>query len=227
MVSSVEEVAPDVLRIPLQFNDALNAYLLGDTLVDSGLGMVRKRLFAALDGLTVKAHAITHAHFDHIGCSHAVSTELGVPFLCGEGDAGAAEAGRFDRVMPESRPLLRWMARRMSGPPLQVSRRLKEGDEIGGFTVLETPGHTPGHIAFWREADGILVLGDVLFHRNPMTFRRGLQEPFSFATFDPAQNRDSARKLADLNPEVVCFGHGSPLRDTQRFIDFVGSMPAR
>lgn len=227
MGSNVEEVAPDMLRIPLQGKDVLNAYLLGSTLVDSGFGMVRKRLFAALDGLEIEAHAITHAHFDHLGCSHLVTAELGVPFFCGEGDADAVEAGQFDQVMPETRPLLRWMARRMSGPPLKVSRRLKEGDEVGGFTVLETPGHTPGHVAYWRESDGVLVLGDVLFHRNPMTFRRGLEEPFRLATVDPAQNRDSARKLAELKPEVVCFGHGSPLRDAQRFIDFVGSLPTR
>jgi glyoxylase-like metal-dependent hydrolase (beta-lactamase superfamily II) len=220
-----EEIAPGVLRIALQGKDALNAYLLGDTLVDSGFGMVRKRLFAALDGRTIKAHTITHAHFDHIGCSHLVSAELGVPFLCGERDADAVESGQFDRVMPKSRPLLRWMARRFSGPALQVSRRLREGDEVGGFSVLETAGHTPGHIAFWREEDGVLVLGDVLFHRNPMTFRQGLEEPFSFATFNPGQNRDSARKLAKLNPSVVCFGHGSPLRDMTRFVDFVASLP--
>lgn len=225
MTPTTEEIAPGALRIPLQGKDALNAYLLGDTLVDSGFSMVRKRLFAALDCMEVKAHAITHAHFDHIGCSHSVIADLGVPFLCGKEDADAVEAGELDRVMPESRPVIRWLERRMSGPPLQVSRRLTEGDEVGSFTVLDTPGHTPGHIAFWRESDRILVLGDVLFHRNPMTFRSGLREPFRLATFDPAQNRDSARKLADLGPEVVCFGHGSPLRDTTRFVDFVASLP--
>jgi glyoxylase-like metal-dependent hydrolase (beta-lactamase superfamily II) len=69
-----------------------------------------------------------------------------------------------------------------------------------------------------------LVLGDVLFHRNPMTIRKGLTEPFRFATCDPPKNRESARRLARLEPRVVCFGHGEPLRDTGAFAAFVASL---
>ena len=43
-----------------------------------------------------------------------------------------------------------------TGPPHPVSRRLGEGDEVGSFMVIETPGHTAGHISFWREADRML-----------------------------------------------------------------------
>lgn len=42
---------------------------------------------------------------------------------------------------------------------------------------------------------------------------------------DPARNRQSARKLAALEPALVCFGHGPPLRDTQRFVEFVAALP--
>ena len=105
-----------------------------------------------------------------------------------------------------------------------MARSLREGDEVGGFVVIETPGHTPGHLALWRASDGVLVLGDVLFHRNPMTMRSGLREPFGFATVDLGMNRASARKLAALEPAVVCFGHGEPLRDTKRFAEFVSTL---
>jgi hypothetical protein len=44
----------------------------------------------------------------------------------------------------------------------QVSRTLREGDPVGGFEVLEVPGHSPGALAFWRERDRVLVCGDVL-----------------------------------------------------------------
>lgn len=100
-----------------------------------------------------------------------------------------------------------------------------EGDAVGSFTVVEAPGHTPGHLALWREGDGALVLGDVLFHRNPVTLRAGLAEPFRSATADAARNRDSARKLAELGPSVICFGHGPPLRDGQLFGDYVAGLP--
>ncbi len=42
-----------------------------------------------------------------------------------------------------------------------VARRLREGDEVAGFVVLDVAGHSPGHIALWREADRTLVCGDV------------------------------------------------------------------
>jgi glyoxylase-like metal-dependent hydrolase (beta-lactamase superfamily II) len=64
----------------------------------------------------------------------------------------------------------------------------------------------------------------VLFHRNPVTMRLALQEPFRLATVDPGQNRESARKLADLRPAVICFGHGPPLRDGELFARFVSGL---
>ena len=63
-----------------------------------------------------------------------------------------------------------------------------------------------------------------MFHRNPVTFRKGLTEPFTLATTDPSLNRDSARKLAALDPAVICFGHGPPLRDGPSFQDFVSTL---
>jgi hydroxyacylglutathione hydrolase len=106
-----------------------------------------------------------------------------------------------------------------------VARRLKEGDEVAGFTVLETPGHSPGHVAFWRETDRTLICGDVLFNLSLLTFRAGLREPPGALTPDPALNRRSARRLAELRPELVLFGHGPPLRDGEHLARFVESLP--
>ncbi len=44
----------------------------------------------------------------------------------------------------------------------RVDRALAEGDEVAGFRVLDTPGHSPGHVAYWRESDGVLICGDVM-----------------------------------------------------------------
>ena len=96
---------------------------------------------------------------------------------------------------------------------------------MGGFTVLHTPGHSLGHVAFWRESDRTLVLGDVLNNMNLFTGVPGLHQPPEFFTPDPPRNRDSARRLAQLEPALVCFGHGAPLRDTRKFVDFVSSLP--
>jgi len=81
-----------------------------------------------------------------------------------------------------------------------VAGTLAEGDEIGGLKVIEAPGHTPGHLAFWEERTRVLILGDVLFHMQPLTLRTVLTEPFRFASVGRASNLASARKLAALEP---------------------------
>ncbi|MDH3292334.1 MAG: MBL fold metallo-hydrolase [Gemmatimonadota bacterium] len=220
----IEHISTDVLRLSLWPLDAANAYVLGDILVDSGGKFARRGLLSALSRTAISGHVVTHAHFDHQGSSHAVCEHLDIPFMCGEGDRTAVETGDIAQVLPKRDSWLARLAQRLAGPGHPVARSLREGDEVGGFVVIETPGHTPGHLAFWRESDGVLVVGDVLFHRNPMTMRSGLREPFAFATFDPGMNRRSARKLAALEPAVVCFGHGEPLRATQRFAEFVSTL---
>lgn len=49
------------------------------------------------------------------------------------------------------------MMRMKMTPAHPVGRRLREGDEVAGFTVLDVPGHSPGYIALWRESDGVLL----------------------------------------------------------------------
>lgn len=223
-MSSPEEVLPGLLRLSLDPFDIVNVYLLGDVLVDSGPSFTTKRLLKALEGLEIAGHALTHVHFDHRGASRTVCERLGVPLWCGKGDRTALESGDFTLIMPNPRSWFARLAQRIGGPPQPVSRTLREGDEVGGFTVIETPGHTPGHLSFWRERDRALVLGDVLFHRNPMTLRRALQEPFNQATYNPSQNRESARKVATLHPAVICFGHGRPLLGSEAFSRYVAGL---
>jgi glyoxylase-like metal-dependent hydrolase (beta-lactamase superfamily II) len=222
---NLEQVAEGVVRISVMPLGLVNAYLLGDVLVDSGGPFGGKRLLAALSGRKITAHALTHGHFDHQGSSHFICKRLGIPLWCGEGDREAVETGDQALLFSSRRALLARMSRRMAGPAHPVSRTLQDGDEFGGFQVIKTPGHTPGHLAFWRESDRLLVLGDVLFHRDPATLKRGLREPFASATIDVARNREAARKLAALDPAIVCFGHGEPLRDTRRFREFVATLP--
>jgi glyoxylase-like metal-dependent hydrolase (beta-lactamase superfamily II) len=123
-----------------------------------------------------------------------------------------------------------WLSRSVGrlwvGPPHPVSRRLREGDQVGTFTVIETPGHTAGHISFWREADRILITGDVLCNLNIWNGLVMLREPEAIFTLDPALNRRSARRLLSLEPRLVCFGHGPPLRDMGRFARFIQKLPA-
>ena len=79
--------------------------------------------------------------------------------------------------------------------------------------VLDVPGHSRGHIAFWREADRLLIAGDVFFNLNVLTTVPGLRPPLARVTADPALNRRSMRRIAELEPSIVGFGHGPVVRD--------------
>jgi hydroxyacylglutathione hydrolase len=207
----MNRVAEDVFHIPLAPRNALNAYLLGNVLVDAGTAQSAKKVLRALSDHAVATHALTHAHGDHAGGTKAVTEALDVPVWAGERDAEAVETGRPVVADTWAKGLLRRFG---TFPPHPVARRLREGDEIGhGFTVLDAPGHSPGHVAFWRAADRTLVCGDVWFNLQLPTLRPGLREPPKVLTPEPARNRESARRLAALEPALVLFGHGPPLRD--------------
>ena len=213
-------VAEDLRLLDGHPRNAFNVYVMGDVLVDAATRHAKQRILRQVRDLPLRAHVLTHAHMDHTGSSHAVCEELGLPLLCGEADIHAVEtAGREDIA---GRPLpMRIQYRLMAGPGHKVDDALHEGDEIAGFRVLEVPGHSPGHLAFWRASDRVLIAGDVFFNVNLATGRPQLRLPPDVFTPDPATNLASARRLAALEPEIVCFGHGPPLRDPEGFQRFM------
>ena len=181
-----------------------------------------RRILRQLAGHRVRAHALTHAHPDHYGSSHAVCDALDIPLWCGEWDAHVAQGAPPAPGRGRGAALL---AKLPLPDPHAVERQLREGDEVAGFRVLDTPGHSPGHVSYWRESDRTLVCGDVFFNLNPLTLKRGLREPPRLLTHDPALNRESARRLGRLRPALVLFGHGPPHRDTESFARFAESLP--
>jgi len=203
--------------------NGINVYLVGDVLVDAATRHARRRILRQLRGRTVNAHALTHAHPDHQGASHAVCETLGIPLWCGERDVEAMESGQVVAGQPSS-PLNRLIAAAWPGPPHPVARPLREGDTVAGFAVLEVPGHSAGHVAYWREADRTLICGDVFNNMNLVTGIPGLHEPPAIFTPDPEQNRESMRRLAALEPALVCFGHGPPLRDPAKLSAFTSKL---
>jgi glyoxylase-like metal-dependent hydrolase (beta-lactamase superfamily II) len=213
-------ILPDLHLLPAFPRYAYNVYLAGDILIDSGTRRRRRRLMSQLRGRALTAHVVTHAHPDHQGCSRDVCDAFDIPLWCGADDADAIEdPGLILRDMAGS-PVMSRLARATVGPPCPVSRRLREGDAVGSFTAIETPGHTPGHIALWRAADRVLILGDVA-----MSLGLCLTGPIASATPDPVANRASARRLAALDPAVVLFGHGPPLWRGRRFVEFARRLP--
>jgi hydroxyacylglutathione hydrolase len=206
--------------------NGINVFLMEDVLVDAATRRAGRRILRQLEGHDVSAHALTHAHPDHQGASREVCQKLGIPFWVPEDDADAAERPELIRERQPDRRVNRIVWKAWAGPGHKVDRTLREGDEVAGFRVLDTPGHSAGHVSYWRESDRVLVLGDVLNNMDVVTGIPGLREPKVYFTPDPARNRESARRFGELEPSLVLFGHGAPLRDTRKFVDFCASLPA-
>ena len=201
--------------------DAINVYLAGDVLIDTATRWARPRILRQLRGRRPALIALTHCHPDHIGSAKSLCGHFRAPLACHADDVDAAE-GR--------RPMLKRKSRLdvglpfMAALPCRVGRVLRDGDEVAGFRVVHAPGHTPGHVFFFRESDRVCLAGDVIANVHMLTGRPGLHEPPRAFSHDPALNRASMRKLVELRPSLVCFGHGPPLRDTKGLEEFVATM---
>ena len=221
----MEELAPGLWLITGFPRYGINAYLMGDVLVDAMGRQHAGLILKALRGHQVSGHALTHAHPDHQGASHAVCTELGIPYWAPELDVPVAEDPALIGQRQPDHWLAKLMQRMFAGPGHKVDRALREGDEIAGFTVLHTPGHSAGHVAYWRESDRVLVAGDVVNTMHPFTMKRGVREPLDAFTPDPARNRESIKRLAALEPALLVAGHGPPVRDPAKLTAFAATLP--
>ena len=205
--------------------NGINVFVIEDVLIDASTRYATRRILRQVKDRKLSAHALTHAHPDHQGASHNVCEQLGVPFWVGEADADAAETPDLIGERQPDHFIAQLFFKTCTGPGHPVDRKLVEGDEVAGFKVLHVPGHSAGHLAFWRESDGVLVAGDVFNSANPFTGIPGLRLPYDFFTPDPAQNRRSAKRLGLLEPKLVLLGHGPPYRDTKKFVDFCAALP--
>ena len=124
------------------------------------------------------------------GAARPTPTRWSDPARSWRGCPGTGSPGRSDRSGPV----------RPTRSPGVCARAIGSA----AFTVIETPGHTVGHVSFWREDDRVLVLGDVLSNLNIWNGRTMLCEPQRIFTLDPARNRrfgppaDRARAEAHL-----------------------------
>jgi hydroxyacylglutathione hydrolase len=211
----LHELAPGLALARGGPGRTLNVYLLGDVVVDSGVRWSRRRLARQLAGRQLAAHVLTHAHVDHAGCSAWLCHTFDLPLWCGQGDAAAITSGRVDS---HGSPLVNRLQRTLAPVTAHpVSRTLREGDVVGGFEVLEVPGHSPGALAFWREQDRVLVCGDVLANFGLHPARPRLVLAPAALSSDYQQNRRSSARLAGLRPRLACFGHGFAVTDPGRF----------
>jgi glyoxylase-like metal-dependent hydrolase (beta-lactamase superfamily II) len=218
--ASMRTIADRVWQLTGFPRDMFNVYLAEDILIDTGTRYAKRRILRQLRGQTINLVALTHCHPDHQGTAKVMCTRFGVPLACHAADVPAME-GRVP-MQPDNR-LVRFVQRYFAGPPYPVERVLQDGEALAGFSVIHAPGHSPGHVIFFRERDRLAIAGDLIANIHFLTGRTGLREPPAYASTDKAQNRRSMQLLLDLNPVIVCLGHGPPVTDMDLLRDFVAS----
>ena len=214
----MRQISPNVWQLSGFPPNVINVYLIDDVMIDAATRWSGGRILRQIGDRKLSMLALTHVHADHQGVARAICERYQIPLACHTADVPAMQGSR--PVVPDNFAI-RAATRIMGGPPYPVARVLSDGDEIAGFRVVHAPGHTPGHIILFREHDRVAIVGDVLNGMNLATAWPGLHEPPGFFTADATENRRSIRRLADLEPRVLCFGHGPPLYDMKAFDLFI------
>lgn len=222
----MEEIAKGVWLVRGGFpTKVMNVYLIEDgsgvTLFDAGIQAMHKQIgrsAARLGG--VKRVVLGHSHADHRGTAAAFSRQEHVPVLCHEDEVADAEGdgGRhyFNMSKLAFAPARVYMPRMLSlwdGGPVQIESTVAEGDEVAGFEVVHIPGHAPGMIALWREADRVALTSDAFYMLDPQTGIKGeTRVPLGAFNLDSGQAAQSLLKLAELEPKIALPGHVGPIK---------------
>lgn len=196
---------------------AFNCFLVreddGFTLIDTGMGGSADAILqaAADHGAPIRRILLTHAHTDHVGSLDALAARLpGIDIMISARDARVL-AG--DKSLDPSEPQtpLKGGFTRVTTTPTQL---MQDGDTIGSLRAIATPGHTPGHMAFYDGRDGTLIAGDAFSTQAGITTAGTLRLLFPFpamATWHQPTALDSAERLIALKPNRLAVGHGCVL----------------
>jgi glyoxylase-like metal-dependent hydrolase (beta-lactamase superfamily II) len=175
------------------------------------------------------AIVMTHGHFDHVGALKSLAERWDVPIY-----AHALELpyldGRSSYPPPDPSVgggMMSAMSRLYPRGPIDVSRWLRTLPEDGavpgmaGWRWVHTPGHTPGHVALWRESDRTVIAGDAFITtRQESAYAVAMQKPElhgppMYYTTDWVHARTSVERLAALEPELAVTGHGHAMRGSE------------
>jgi glyoxylase-like metal-dependent hydrolase (beta-lactamase superfamily II) len=196
-----------------------NVYLLVDddlTLVDTGLPGRADLILEQIEELgyspsDIKRIIITHYHADHTGSLAALKRATQAEVI-----AHPADAPYIDGPLPQPGPARpQWLSKLLARfswlwaiEPAVVDTLVNYGDGLpilDGIKILHTPGHTPGSICLYLQSKDLLIAGDLLAHRF------GLKLPSKSFTIDIVQEIQSVKRVAGLEFDIICFGHGSPI----------------
>lgn len=248
----MDEIAPGVQGLRIGFVNVFGVRHSGSawTLVDAGLpftaAFIRKwaeRHFRARPNAIV----LTHGHFDHVSGASELAMywnapiyahPLEGPYLTGQQSYPPPDTGAGGGLMSLLSPMY------PRGPVnlgdhlrlLSAFVEVTESEAVPGWSVLHTPGHTPGHISLFRASDRTLIAGDAFCTTKPESFFDAaltepaeLHGPPAYFTSDWHAAQRSIRRLASLYPQTLVPGHGRPLAGAEveaKFSQFAAEFSA-
>jgi glyoxylase-like metal-dependent hydrolase (beta-lactamase superfamily II) len=169
-----------------------NSYVVGTVLVDCGVLPMQVAPYRD----RIKEIVLTHCHYDHTAHIAEIRAMTG----------GRVSIHRLDGPNLGNDLLSSAMLFGEKAAPVSVDRLLDDGEKVGDLTVIHTPGHTPGSICIYNEAEEVLISGDTVFTHG------------SFGRYDlPGGNlpalKASLQKLSVYAVRGVYPGHGDPVRE--------------
>jgi glyoxylase-like metal-dependent hydrolase (beta-lactamase superfamily II) len=228
----VQEIRQHLFRLLL---GRYQAYLWvdqdGTTLVDTGERGSGRLIGEALEEIGLRPQdvdriVLTHFHADHAGSAAelVVSTQAEVvahaadtPVIQGESPGPSPNLTDFERELHAQ-----VAADLPPAPPVHVDHRVHDGDLLdfaGGVRVISTPGHTEGSIALHLLEHGICLTGDIAAEHQG-------QVMLGVFNLDREVATQSLLRVADLDIDVACFGHGDPVHvDAARRLRQAAEMP--
>lgn len=189
----------------------------GWALIDTGLPASADRILAAFRKLghqptDIRHIILTHAHPDHIGGLAALKQATQAATYMHPADAPIARTGTgFRPITPSPGLLISLMFRLFMRPaPLMpgtpIDHEVSDGDVLpiaGGLTAVHTPGHCAGHLAFLWPRRRVLFAADACSNMPTLGLSLGYE--------DIELGRKSLAKLARLDFDAACFGHGKTI----------------
>lgn len=227
------EVLPDIFSYTVQI---VNIHLIGDpktkefVLVDAGMPDSAEKIISVIENRfgtnsRPKAIILTHGHFDHVGAIIELvenwkipvyAHELEIPFLVGQESYPEPDTTVEGGMIAK-------MSSMFPNEPINLGNNVKPLPSDGsvphmkGFRWIHTPGHSPGHVSFFRESDKALIAGDAFitvkqeYLLKVLTQEQEISGPPRYLTTDWKSAKESVNKLAALKPAVAVTGHGLPM----------------
>ena len=190
-----------------------NVYLVEDAgkliLIDTGLPRSDKKIVKYIESLgrkpgNVSTIVLTHFHIDHVGTAKKMKEITNAQVAVHEADADFV-AGK--KAPPKPKNLIfKALSSIVKPAPVEPELLLKDGDKVGRFIVIHTPGHSEGSISLLDSERKVMFAGDAIrFMDGKLT---GPPEQF---TLDMDKAKNSIRKISTFDFDVLLSGHGQPL----------------